>query len=523
MKTPKVILATGIIAAAVSVSALLYGQSPASAQPNEPPGNSATATASPGKSPSQPRQGDPFVKDQPNKPLAAAPSAQASKPVCNLQMVVEIYALGQTDAAELMETDDSGEARRNRVLELVKAGKARFESLMSNVSKSGIRSTVEQVDEFRYPTKFDPSKTVGDPAFPTEFETRNVGEILEYEPVLSPDHRLCDLNNVLTLVRFDGFHEYRARPQDAPVAQPIFESSKITTAERVSVGSYRFLGTLNHPFKSAEATRKPGDSLDARLVFARIDVAEVPVAPAAKEARTSGSEQELNVQYSVFSLDREKAREILSSGAKAGGYYATVSALAEKSGDAVALLEKGMGDYAPEAALVDPAQTRLRFVGVLKKLKSEQRGAIEMTKEFRYITKYKLVSDGTNSTPRSSSESAPSFNLGHTTGYPAGVETRGMGFIFETEAALTLNGAVEINVVSQIVKNFGNLPSNGIAKSYPPQPWFRTQKITTELSAPLGEQAFIGAFSPPHDDGLEVSKDTGRVLFTFVKTTLANP
>jgi hypothetical protein len=61
------------------------------------------------------------------------------------------------------------------------------------------------------------------------FQTRNVGDTLEIEPVIGPDGRTCDLSLVPQRVSLAGFRELAAAPGDSAVAQPRFTSQRLTT------------------------------------------------------------------------------------------------------------------------------------------------------------------------------------------------------------------------------------------------------------------------------------------------------
>nr|WP_245958280.1 Amuc_1098 family type IV pilus outer membrane protein [Roseimicrobium gellanilyticum] len=151
------------------------------------------------------------------------------------------------------------------------------------VTKSGQRARVSVSREFIYPTEFDPpqipqslgsSETVTivngvpvsvevngpgvvpvTPTTPTAFEMREVGVILEVEPVVGPDNRTVELNLVPSLVEFEGFINYGTpitlTGSDVPpntiatpneILQPIFRTNKISTNVTVYDGQTVVLG-----------------------------------------------------------------------------------------------------------------------------------------------------------------------------------------------------------------------------------------------------------------------------------------
>ena len=149
-------------------------------------------------------------------------------------------------------------------------------------TKSGQRAVVEVIEEFRYPTEFQPPQipqTVGattgigilgggssnsfpvTPTTPTAFETRNTGVTLEVEPAIGPDNFTIDLNLVPQVVEFEGFINYGSPIQSSAtnpitgvtttqvitpnvINQPIFSTRKVTTSVSVFDGSTVVLGGL---------------------------------------------------------------------------------------------------------------------------------------------------------------------------------------------------------------------------------------------------------------------------------------
>jgi len=82
------------------------------------------------------------------------------------------------------------------VLDLAKAARRIFQTLTALNTKSGQRAVTESIDEVRYATEFAQPATAKDLPTPTAWETRNAGDTFEFEPVVSPDQKICDLNLV---------------------------------------------------------------------------------------------------------------------------------------------------------------------------------------------------------------------------------------------------------------------------------------------------------------------------------------
>jgi len=146
--------------------------------------------------------------------------------------------------------------------------------------KSGQKSSVRVVREFPYPTQFNPpqipqtSGTSGGapitPTTPTAFATRELGTILEVEPVISGDGRTVEISLTPSDIEFEGFIDYgspitktgssssvlnflslTATTQGGTVTvqpnhiyQPVFRNTHVTTAVNIYDGSTVVLGGL---------------------------------------------------------------------------------------------------------------------------------------------------------------------------------------------------------------------------------------------------------------------------------------
>ncbi|MGA3170464.1 MAG: Amuc_1098 family type IV pilus outer membrane protein [Chthoniobacteraceae bacterium] len=159
-------------------------------------------------------------------------------------------------------------------------------------TKSGQRAVIEIVEEFRYPTEFNPPQipqNVGGgtsgggiglpgsvpsiqifpvtPTTPTAFETRNTGVTLEVEPTVGADNYTIDLNLVPQVVEFEGFINYGSpistinpaalsftgtvlnEPSSIVLTpnvinQPVFSTRRVTTSVTVWDGQTVVLGGL---------------------------------------------------------------------------------------------------------------------------------------------------------------------------------------------------------------------------------------------------------------------------------------
>lgn len=164
-------------------------------------------------------------------------------------------------------------------------------SVPSVIMKSGVKTEIEMVREFPYPTEFDPPEipqtfdpngTIAisvlgtsqqksgtapiTPTTPTAFEVRKVGSLLEVEAVVSEDGRQVELTLAPSTTEFEGFIDYGTDITnssffssfdpilfrfnntsvqyvvDNPILQPVFRTNKLSTGVLVWDGATVVLG-----------------------------------------------------------------------------------------------------------------------------------------------------------------------------------------------------------------------------------------------------------------------------------------
>lgn len=396
---------------------------------------------------------------------------------------METYSLDQSDAARLIGENQNGQAFYNQVRELVKQGKARFENVLGSVTQSGERSLLEQIDEVRFAAGFKADLPSDKNPVPTEFLTRNAGDTFEWEPKLAADNRSCNLVFMIQKIRLHGF-ENLSDPNQPKVkfAQPRFETQRVTSSQIVGAGAMQFLGTFSAApqFQGAEPKNdeEKKASPQVKLLFGRLDVAEM-AAPKSQASQAGGN---LELQLSFFSLDRENARAILTDIPKPGAVYAALQPLLERH------------------------QAKLERLLVLK-TSSGIRALTEEVEEERFLNKLASKPDD-KCVSQDKKNDKPADNV-------VGLSTRNSGLTFEVEPVLDpKTSVVDIVMAPQIVRVIGELKG---------QPVFEKRVVTTSFSTLLGEQAFIGTFSPPADTGANMGTDTGNVWLGFVRVNVVQP
>ncbi len=237
-------------------------------------------------------------------PLAQEAAEDGDEPEgpVTLSIMEEVFSLSITDADNLLHDIPSDRLRYARLREMLANGKVRLEKLVVLRTKSGQRAITESIHELRYQTEFEPPRIPAAvppvPAAPAQppaaekaekapppaeagpvgavpggkpkvdfpvtpsnsiaFETRNIGDTLEVEPVLGPDGITVDLTLVPQTVRYLGERSFGG-PE--VLKQPIIETGKVTTAVSVRDGQPYFLGTVHPPL----ANGFPGQPKEQRV------------------------------------------------------------------------------------------------------------------------------------------------------------------------------------------------------------------------------------------------------------------
>ena len=237
--------------------------------------------------------------------LVALPHAQTGEPGYDplgefddlpkqVRVQVEFVELAHEQLTELMlgaETPVNDAALREQVAKLVKDGKATVLETLMCLARSGQKATTESIEEFIYPTEYEPAEAAGtievkgqeegEPAkkiqrdsaigpTPTAFETRNLGATLEIEPTLSRDGKVIDLRFVPEIVYHVGnqvWAEWKGEHGNSPVQMPTMYSLRVNTSVVLVDGKPLLVAALSP--KGADGfpdfTRK-------LMVFVRADV-----------------------------------------------------------------------------------------------------------------------------------------------------------------------------------------------------------------------------------------------------------
>jgi hypothetical protein len=213
-----------------------------------------------------------------------------------IRVQVEHVEMAHTDLTRLLmeEKPKSADATalRMKVQAMVEKDAAKVIDTQMVTGRSGNVYRVNSREEFIYPTEFTPAsmdeKTKKqmeellaspfpvNPAFPTAFETRNLGSSLEVEPTLSADDKTTDLRIVSELIWHTGntvWHEGKdASGNTFKMSMPDFYVMELTTAFNCIASQYTLAGVLSP--KNAGGKLDPESKV---LVFVKCDV--LPLVP----------------------------------------------------------------------------------------------------------------------------------------------------------------------------------------------------------------------------------------------------
>ncbi len=204
------------------------------------------------------------------------------------------------------------------------------------------------------------------------------------------------------------------------------------------------------------------------LTFGKID--RVPVE---SSRQVTNRYAVLTNEFTSFSMEPEKAAQVLNANQTAESAYGAVQVLV-KSGEAK--LEHVM------AETTSPG------------IKSNVDDGADVI--------YPVASD------------SPSF-LSDGIGFQLELTTEHLG---ENTSVLLLK-----DVLTDWTRFLGTLHGRAVTSGKGDLPVFGESRIRTTIHAALGEHELLGTFTPPFDSGLDGPKSDGRIWLEFVRVTMPNP
>jgi hypothetical protein len=229
-------------------------------------------------------------------PLSVSSIAQSTEPDVaqrQIRVQVEFVDVSHEQLTELMfgaKPAANDTELRQQVAQLVKDGKAKIMETLLCTGRSGQKSTTESIEEFIYPTEYEPAEILPEQPTegkekqeptkaalpdavgptPTAFETRNLGSTLEIEPTASEDGKRIDLRFVPEIVYHVGnetWAEWKDEHGSCPIQMPTMYTIRLNTAVSLANGMPLMVGALTPKNEKGlpDHTRK-------LMVFVKADV-----------------------------------------------------------------------------------------------------------------------------------------------------------------------------------------------------------------------------------------------------------
>lgn len=156
---------------------------------------------------------------------------------------------------------------RKQVAQLVKDGKAKVMETLLCTGRSGRKSSTESIEEFIYPTEYEPASFADEGKkqepgktesadsgkrealgpTPTAFETRNLGSTVEIEPTVSDDGKTIDLRlipEIVYHVENEIWAEWKDEHGSAHVQMPVMYTLRLNTTVKLANGKPLLVGAL---------------------------------------------------------------------------------------------------------------------------------------------------------------------------------------------------------------------------------------------------------------------------------------
>ncbi|MEO0414252.1 MAG: hypothetical protein AAF226_04770 [Verrucomicrobiota bacterium] len=216
-----------------------------------------------------------------------------------IRVQVEWIEVDQAVAIDLMAKDrrtmpeglvsSNDVALREELFELIKKDEAQMLDMANVVVRSGEQSKVESNLEFIYPTEYDPPRAaatdeedeggtadsveVTNPQA-TAFDTRNIGTMLDLNPILGQDGFTIDLNLAPELTYHNGFEVYGKHVNggnETEVKMPRIFNVRVTTQVTCVGGQPLMIGMVspyNVTLGEIDASRKV-------FIFIKADIIHV--------------------------------------------------------------------------------------------------------------------------------------------------------------------------------------------------------------------------------------------------------
>ena len=433
---------------------------------------------------------DPFLKDR----GAPVTPPDTSENLTAITVVFESYSLDQDDASGLLALLPDGPARYTRMAELVAAGRARLADVRACSTKSGMHAALDSMDTANLASQYYPPTRRDDTPVAALLSEVHYGERMQFDAMLGPDARTCNLNFSFSVERLHGFTEFRTDAHGKPVAMANHGKREILTSLVVRTGEPIFLGTLNPPIAPGAA------AISMEVVFGRVLVNKDRPEAAAPAIGSVGYAEHVMMFYS---LDRGAARDLVVGNVKPGACFAAVRALAEKKQAKLEHVfalasQSGVRARSDENIVAHEPGGTAPGVGLTEVMAPGEAGTPPAVAAFPYIRTLSGKNHGLG------------LELESIVG-PADALLKGLPLAANLK--LTLYWRMDT----------GHFKPAGIPPLYPETGTQEQRRLDNVVTCYVGVPTFLGTLNPPRDSGVNDRKDSGRVWLAFVQVTPVKP
>lgn len=186
-----------------------------------------------------------------------------------IRVQVEFIELKHVMLTELMSDEKikNDTVLRAKLAELIKKGEAKVMETQMVMARSGQKAVTESIEEYIYPTEYEPAEIPSEVTVntdgeekkvnlrdlatgptPTAFETRNLGATLEVEPTLAPNNSIIDLRfapEIVQHVRNEVWADWEGEHGRSDIQMPIIYSMRVSAGVVVEDGKYLMVAAVS--------------------------------------------------------------------------------------------------------------------------------------------------------------------------------------------------------------------------------------------------------------------------------------
>lgn len=392
---------------------------------------------------------DPFSKKN-APPVESGGSAGAKRPG-TLMFTFETWALPPAELERVVSGGVDGKRLRESLLKLESEGRARLQWTGALPTRSGQRAKLESVDElwFLEPRPAEAGEMI--------VKSRNCGDTLEIDPVISPDESLIDLNISVEDTVFSGFRN--AGKTLVPSVMPVAEAGEITLAVVAEMDEPTLVGTYSQAREGLS---------ESCVVLARGRIVQHLDEVTAADSGDAGPPT-WQLVFRVYAIDRTSARDLLHESVDGDRLLEQVK---ERAGAGAAVMERMM----------------------VLKTRSGQRA--------------KVLGQGGDAfqSPGITGEKRPAF------------EKAELGWQVEVDPVVLSGGKfLSVNYAVRWSEFSAALSGDPALEDVPPTPIYAKSTVTTSVIVPFGHTVLAGTLNRPRASGVGDREDDGKTRLVFLE------